>query len=63
MDDETSSGSISIDFFTHPSAEVVIVRPDGLEGHKNFSISFVFTGSIELKIGLPILIDYEVIDD
>lgn len=63
-DNQTSSSTIgTIDTTSYPSSYKVVLRPTNLTGQYNFNLELEWTGTEKFIVGLPITIEYELIDD
>lgn len=47
----------------YPGAANIVMRPENLTGNHNFWIELRWTGSVLCTVGLPIAIEYELLDD
>lgn len=63
--DESSSGTAltTINNTAYPSKKNIVIRPQNLTGDHSFILELRWTGSALCTVGLPITIEYEVIDD
>jgi hypothetical protein len=63
--DESSSGTAlsTINNTNYPSKKNIVIRPENLTGEHSFILELRWTGSALCTVGLPITIEYEVIDD
>lgn len=59
----TTSGMAVMNNTNYPGKRNIVMRPQGATGEHSFWLELRFTGSALLTVGLPIEIDYELIDD
>jgi hypothetical protein len=53
----------TINFTNYPNEQAIVLRPENLVGKNDFCLQFIWSGTVNLSIELPITIDYELIDD
>lgn len=68
FDDDVNSTSggtalTAISSSNYSGKKDVVLRPEGLVGEHNFMLEFRWTGSVLCTVGLPITIEYELLDD
>ncbi len=59
----TSAGLSVINSTNYPNQRSVVMRPENLTGENNFWLELAWSGSVLCVVGLPITIEYELIDD
>lgn len=64
LDDQTDSTTLTtINNTNYPDKKNIVIRPENLTGQHNFWLELQWTGSVLCIVGLPITIEYELVDD